>query len=882
MSIRRFFHRRAEDSDLAQEIQSHIAHEIDENIERGASEAEARQQAHLKFGNPQRVREEVWRWNTLEFLDSVLRDLRFAVRTLLQRPGFLAVALLTLGLGIGATTAMFTLVNGVLLKPLDYPNAARLVKIEEQTKGHVSPIFGDRWAFTYLNFQDCKRESRSLEMAAWRWNRGTVSSPGEPEFVEGVQMSSSLFSILGAAPILGRGFLPEDDRPGGAPQVIISYDLWQRHYGGNRAAVGLPLVFEGKSYTVTGVAPAGLQLFGQPVALFTPLGAETEPSLQDRKRHRLNVFASLKDGATLSGAQKELDLIGHSLAEQYPDSNAGRGFIVERLRPEVGDARSTLWLLLGAVALVLLIACANVASLLLARAVARDREFAVRVALGAGRRRLVRQCLTESALLGFCGGLLGLVFAAVGLKPFVGLWPGTLPRAEEVHLDWHVLVFAVAVSLFSSFLFGLAPALRAPVGDVEKVLRAGTRTVAGSSRGLHGAFIASEITLTMVLLVCAGMFGRTLLKLSSLDPGVDIRNVLTARVALSPDTLKNPARTRAAWQELLDRARQVPGVQAIAMVDTVPMREGSNPLSYWNSPALPPQDQMPLVLANSVSLDYLKAVGLPLLHGRFLNEQDRVGSEWAVVIDDVLARNAFGGEEAVGKQLWIPGMDPKPVKVVGVVGHVRYWGLAADDQSKVRAQLYYSFNQIPDQWVRRWSELMSIAVRTGVPPMNVVDSLRREVRGITGDQVIYQVHTLQDLAGASLSQQRFLLLLFGVFAALALLLACVGIYGVLSYLTSRRTPEIGVRMALGATAGHVIRLVLRQSLGMILIGVGAGTVAALLAGRVLLHVVDGMQPTEPLTLTMMISLLMLAALLASFVPARRASRLDAVHALRSE
>jgi len=445
-----------------------------------------------------------------------------------------------------------------------------------------------------------------------------------------------------------------------------------------------------------------------------------------------------------------------------------------------------------------------------------------------------------------------------------------------------VLVFAVAVSLFSSFLFGLAPALRAPVGDVEKVLRAGTRTVAGSSRGLHGAFIASEITLTMVLLVCAGMFGRTLLKLSSLDPGVDIRNVLTARVALSPDTLKNPARTRAAWQELLDRARQVPGVQAIAMVDTVPMREGSNPLSYWNSPALPPQDQMPLVLANSVSLDYLKAVGLPLLHGRFLNEQDRVGSEWAVVIDDVLARNAFGGEEAVGKQLWIPGMDPKPVKVVGVVGHVRYWGLAADDQSKVRAQLYYSFNQIPDQWVRRWSELMSIAVRTGVPPMNVVDSLRREVRGITGDQVIYQVHTLEDLAGDSLSQQRFLLLLFGVFAALALLLACVGIYGVLSYLTSRRTPEIGVRMALGATAGHVIRLVLRQSLGMILIGVGAGTVAALLAGRVLLHVVDGMQPTEPLTLTMMISLLMLAALLASFVPARRASRLDAVHALRSE
>lgn len=883
MGIRRFFHRRTEDSDLAQEIQAHIVHEIDENIARGMSESEATQQAYLKFGNPQRVREDVWEWNTVEFLDSVLRDLRFAVRTLLQRPGFLAVALLTLGLGIGATTAMFTLVNGVLLKPLAYPNASRLVKIEEQTKAQVSPIFGDRWAFAYPNFEDCRRESRSLEMAAWRWNRGTVSDPGQPEYVTGVQMSSSLFSVLGVNPILGRGFLPEDERPGGPPLVIIGYELWQRHYGGNRAAVGLPLIFEGKSYTVAGVAPAGLQLFGQPVALFTPLGAEPDANLQNRKRHPgLKVFASLKSGATLSGAQTELDLVAHSLSEKYPDSNAGRGFIIEWLRPEVGDARTTLWLLLGAVALVLLIACANVASLLLARAVSRDREFAVRVALGAGRRRLIRQCLTESALLGLCGGLLGVAFAAFSVKPFMSLWPGSLPRAEEVHLDWHVLLFAVAVSLVSSFLFGLAPALRAPVGDVEKVLRAGTRTVTGTSRRLHGAFIVSEITLTVVLLVCAGMLGRTLLRLSSLNPGVDLHNVLTARVALSPETLKNPAGTRAAWQELLDRAHQVPGVEAIAMVDTVPMREGSNPLGYWNSAALPRQDQMPLVLANSVSLDYLKAVGLPLLRGRFLNDQDRVGSEWSVVIDDVLAHNAFGEEDAVGKQLWIPDMDSKPVKVVGVVGHVRYWGLAADDQSQIRAQLYYSFNQIPDQWVRRWSELMSIAVRTGVPPMNVVDSLRRAVRGVTGDQVIYQVHTLEDLASASLAQQRFLLILFAVFAGLALLLACVGIYGVLSYLTSQRTPEIGVRMAMGATAADVLQLVLRQSLGMILVGVGLGIAGALAAGRLLLHLVDGMRPIEPLTLAFMIAPLVLAALFASFVPALRASRLDAVHALRRE
>ena len=883
MSIRRFFHRRDEDSDLAQEIQSHIQHEIDENIARGMPESEARRQAYLKFGNPQHVREQVWQWNTVEFLDSVLRDLRFAVRTLVQRPGFLAVALLTLGLGIGATTAMFTLVNGVLLKPLGYPNASSLVKIEEQTKGQVSPIFGDRWAFAYPNFEDCRRDSRSLEMAVWRWNRGTISDPGQPEYVLGAQMSSSLFSVLGVTPILGRGFVPEDERPGGPPLIIISYDLWQRHYGGNREVVGLPLVLEGKSYTVAGVAPADLQLFGEPVAFFTALGAEPDANLTNRKRHPgLKVFARLKPGATLSNAQNELDLVAHSLAQQYPDSNAGRGFIIEWLRPEVGDTRSTLWLLLGAVGLVLLIACANVASLLLARAVGRDREFAVRVALGAGRPRLIRQCLTESALLGLCGGLLGVAFAALSVKPFVNLWPGSLPRAEEVHLDWHVLLFAVAVSLVSSFLFGLAPALRAPVGDVERVLRAGTRTLTGTSRRLHGAFIVSEITLTVVLLVCAGMLGRTLLRLSSLNPGVDLHNVLTARVALSPETLKNPARTRAAWQELLDRARQVPGIEAIAMVDTVPMREGSNPLGYWNSAALPKPDQMPMVLANSVSPDYLKVVGLQLLRGRFLNDQDRAGGEWAVVIDDVLARNAFGGEDAVGKQIWIPDMGPKPIKIVGVVGHVRYWGLAADDQSEIRAQLYYPFIQIPDEWVRRWSELMSITVKTGVPPMNVVDSLRREVRGATGDQVIYQVHTLEDLASASLAQQRFLLVLFAVFAGLALMLACVGIYGVLSYLTSQRTPEIGVRMALGATAADVLQLVLRQSLAMILVGIGLGIVGALAAGRLLVHLVDGMRSTEPLTFALMIAPLLLAALFASFVPALRASRLDAVSALRSE
>jgi predicted permease len=444
-----------------------------------------------------------------------------------------------------------------------------------------------------------------------------------------------------------------------------------------------------------------------------------------------------------------------------------------------------------------------------------------------------------------------------------------------------VLLFALAASLFSGLLFGLAPALRVPTRALEQALRAGARTVAGSSRRLHGGFVISEIALAVVLLVSAGILGRTLLHLSSLDPGVDVRNILTARMALSPGTLASPARTRAAWDDVLDRARSVPGVQAVTIVDTVPMREGSNPIGYWTTPAEPPENQQPLASATSVTPDYLKVMGIRLRQGRFFDDQDRKGHEGVVVIDDVMAQQAFGGQEPLGKHLWI-GMDSDPVRVVGVVGHVRYWGPADDDPTQVRAQLYYPFAQVPDRYLRRWSELMSIAVRTSITPLNLVEAVRREVRGATGDQVLYEIRTMEQLASGSLARQRFLLLLFGVFAGLALLLACVGIYGVLAYLTSQRVPEIGVRMALGATARDVMRLVLRQSLGLMVAGVGVGMAAALAAGRILERLVPGVQRTDPLTVAAMISLLVVAALFASFLPARRASRVDPLRALRQE
>jgi len=454
-------------------------------------------------------------------------------------------------------------------------------------------------------------------------------------------------------------------------------------------------------------------------------------------------------------------------------------------------------------------------------------------------------------------------------------------------------LFALTASLVSGFLFGLAPALRTPVREVEQALRAGGRTLVASSRRLHGGFVISEIALAVVLLVAAGMLGRSLLRLSSLNPGVNTRNVLVTRMALSPAALAHPEGIRAAWQDVLARARRVPGVHSIAAVDTFPMRQGENQLGYWNTPAVPPENQQPLALATSVTPDYLKVMGIPLLKGRFFDDHDRRGSDAVIVIDEVLAQQAFGAEEPVGKRLWIPEMSGPnwsggndPLLVVGVVGHVRHWGLARDDQAPVRAQFYYPFAQVPDGALRRWSELMSIAVRTSIAPLNVVDSLRRELRGATGgatgDQALYEVRTLEQLASDSLARQRFLLLLFGIFAALALLLACIGIYGVLAYLTGQRVPEIGVRMALGASARDVIRLVLRQSLGMVFGGVAVGILAALAAGRLLMHTVDGMQSTEASTLIITIPVLVLAAMLASFGPARRASQIDPIRALRQD
>ena len=866
---------------LDKELKFHIDAHTAELISRGVDPATALRQARMAVGGPEQVKEECRDARGTRWLEDFAQDIRHTLRTMRTQAGFVAVALLTISLGVGAVTAMFTVVNAVLLKPLPYLEPQRLVNVQEQTDQPTQ--LGSLWAFSYPNFRDCQRASRTLELAAWDWGGGTVSSGGSAEYADGREISAGFFSVLGVRMYRGREFLPAEDNPGGAPVAILGYSFWQRLSQGNDDAIGRQVSLNGKLYTVAGIAPANFQLAG-PVDILTPLGQNDSPRFQSRAAHQLSAVARIRAGATRAQAHAELEIIGRQLAWQFPDTNLGRTFVEQPLREElVGSVRSTLLLLLGAVTLVLLIACVNVASLLLSRSIFREREFAMRVALGAGRGRLIRQCLTESVVLALFGGVGGIAIAWAGSDSFVKLWPGDLPRANEIYVDWRVLLFAAGVSVVSGIVFGMAPALRVPKRNVEQTLRSGAKTIAVASKRLHGALVIAEIALAVVLLVSAGILGRALLRFASLDPGINPHNVLIARMALSPAVLADPAKTRAEWQDVLDRVRSVPGVDSVATVDTVPMRAGINELGYWTTPYIPPVNEVPLALATSVTPDYLKVMGIRLRAGRFFDEHDHLGSQLVIVIDEVMARRVFGTPAAaVGKPITVAGMGDAPVLIVGVVGHVRHWGLAGDDQAPVRDQIYYPFAQVPDGLVRRWSELMSIAVRTSGAPLSVIDPLRRFLRGPGGDQVLYQAHTMDELAGASIARQRFLLVLFGTFAGLALLLACVGIYGVLAYLTKQRTPEIGVRMALGAATGDVLRMVLRQSLLMILGGVAAGTIGAIAAARLLERLVEGVTLTSALTYASMLALLIAAALLASFLPARRASRIDPLTALRQE
>ena len=847
----------------------------------GMDAGEARRQARMAVGGFEQVKESCRDARDTRWLEDLWQDIRYTLRSIRQRPGFASVAVFTLALGIGSTTLMFTVLNGVLFKPFSYRNPERLFSLQEKTAKATQ--FGDLWSFAYPNFLDVRSAVPSLDATAWRFTGGTVSEPGDAEYIQSCEVSAEFLSVLGITPTIGRDFTRAEDQAGAAPVALISDSLWKSKFGGRADTVGKTLTFNGQQYAVAGVLPASFRLADDSVDLMTLIGQNAQPVMKAREAHpRIGVWARLRDSATTERVRSELAVVAGRLAAEYPRSNEGRTFIIDPLRPNTGNAGSTMWLLFGAVIVVLLIGCVNIASLLVARASSRGREMAVRVALGAGRGRLVRQCLTESVLLSLVGGALGIVLVFLTLRPFISLWPGSLPRAHEVQVDWRVFAFAFAVSLISGLLFGTVPALRAPAQELERSLRAGSRTLVGSSRRLQGVLVTSELALAVVLLVSAGVLGSTVLRLSALDPGVDTHNVLVTRLALSPSVLADPVRIRADWQDILDRARVLPGVRSVAMVDTVPMREGNNQLGYWTNPAVPPRAELPLSLANSVTPDYVKVMGIALRAGRFFDENDRMGSQPVVVIDDVLARRAFGDSPPLGRQLWIPDMGSEPQQVIGVVAHVRYWGLAEDDQAQVRAQFYYPFAQVPDRLLRRWSEVMSVAVRTENAPLGIVEPLRREIRTTARDQVLTEIRTMDQLAAATLARHRFLLFVMGAFAGTALLLACIGIYGVLAFLIRQRVPEFGVRMALGADSRDILELVLKQSIGMIAAGVTIGSLLAYASAQVLERWVSGIQLRDPVPFVSMIAILIGAALAASIAPARKASRTSPVTALRQE
>jgi len=812
-------------------------------------------------------------------MNGILQDVRYAWRGLRKHPGFALLAVLILALASGATNVMFTLVSGVLLRPLAYPEPDRLVTVHIQV-----PKIGDVWGFSYPDFLDCRHGSRSFEqVAAWTYGGGTVSAPGEAQYVEGRRISSELFSVLQIKLLKGRAFGAAEDRIGAAPVAIISKRLWQQRYGGDPHAVGMRLLYDGGVYTIVGIAPSGFQLDGD-ADVFTPLGQNNDLRMRWRGARFLHVVARMRRNVTLREAQSELAVRSQQLAKQYPDDDGGITLVPHPLQSEVVQhVRPTLWLLLGAVGVVLLIGCVNVASLFLTRIVSRQREFALRLALGARRGRLLRQCLTESGTLGVCGGAIGLLLAIAGTQPFVRFWPYGLPRADEIHLDWRVLLFSIAMSILTGILFGLVPALRANNNSaIEQTLRSQSRSSVGSARRPLSGFVVCQIALAMVLLSAAGVLGRTLLRLSALNPGIDIHNVLTARVAISPEALSDPAKARADWQQLLDDVKGVPAVRSAALTDIVPMREGENVLGYASTAAIPSPNQLPQALASAVTPDYMAVMRLPLLSGRFFDENDKLSTAQVVVIDENLARRTFGDGDAVGKLLWIPAMGNKPVQVVGVVGHVRNWGLAGDDLSRIHDQIYYPLAQVPDKLVHLFASIISIVVRTNAPPLSVIQTLQKQARGAAGDQTLYEVFTMEELTSASLAQQRFLLVLFATFSALALLLACVGIYSVVAYLTSQRVPEFGVRIAVGANSADILKLVLRESLVLVLAGVGIGILGSIGSARILQSLVPAAQSPLASTLSLVLPVLIGVVVFASYIPARRAAKVDPIVALRYE
>jgi predicted permease len=816
-------------------------------------------------------------------MQTLLQDLRYGLRMLAKSPSFTAIAILTLALGIGANTALFSVVNGVLLNALPFPAPDGLVAL------FTNRIHFERASISYPNFLDWQRENHTFaSMAAFRPDDFNLTGAGEAEHVRGEMVSADFFSTLGIRPAIGRWFTSEEDRLGGAPVVVISADLWKRKFGSAPDIVNGKMTLNGTEYTIVGVLPATfalrMQNFPENNEVYVPIGQWTDVIFRDRSAGLgTKAIGRLKAGVTVEQARADMVSIANRLADAYPVEDKDSGVTVMSLKESmVREIRPFLLVLMGAVGFVLLIACVNVANLSLARSMSRSREFAIRSALGAGTYRVLSQLLTESVLLAGAGGALGLLLAIWGRAGALRLVSDSLPRVQEVRLDGRVLAFTIVISLVSGILFGLAPALKILRPDLQMTLKEGARGTSGGRHRAQGVFVAIELSMAVVLLIGAGLMLRTLSRLWNVSPGFNPNHVLTFDIGLPPSADKaTPAAIRASLLEVHNRLASIPGVQSVSLLrGSLPMGSDSeDPFWIEGRPKPLSDNDKYWSIWSEVEPDYLKVMSIPLVRGRFFTSQDTESAPRVAVVDEEFANKFFPDEDPIGK--FFVDDYVGPTRIVGVVGHVKQWGL--DEKFAMRSEFYLPFQQIADKYISRVNRSTTVVLRVTGEPLGFVDIIRREIEQINSELVMFDPKTMDDIVyNQSVLAQRFSMILLGVFAGIALLLASVGIYGVVSFVVGERTREIGIRIALGAQQTHVLRWVLSEGAPMALIGIGSGLAASLLLTRLMAGLLYGVSAMDPLTFAVVAILLMVVTMVACYIPASRAMHVDPITALRHE
>jgi len=820
-------------------------------------------------------------------MQTVVQDFRYGLRTIRKSPGFAAAAVVVLALGIGANTAIFSVVNAVLLQPLPFPHPEQLVQIWHTPPQKSFPGMKE-FAVSAANFLDWQAENHVFQnVSLYTGGSYNLSGNGEPQFIRGRKVTSDFFTVLGAEPLLGRTFVADDDHPGHEQVAILSESFWRNQFGADRNIVGRTITLDGAGFTVIGVMRSKFQfpLTSDPeyaVKLWTPL-AMTDTQRAVRAEHHYAVIGRLRPGVSLQQAQAEMDTISQRLEQQYPEDDRGWGAEVKPLHEElVGDVRTPLLVLLGAVALVLLIACANAANLVLARTVSRQKEIAVRSALGASRLRLVRQVISETAVLSLAGGLVGLLIAHFGVKLIVAFFATKLPRSSDIGLDGYVLGFTLAVSLLTGFLAGLVPALRLSGVNVNEALKQGTRTSSDASgTRTRGVLVVSEVALSLMLLIGAGLMIRSLWILRQVDPGFDPHNVFATIPSISSTVFPEPSQQIAFYNQVLDRVRTLPGVESAAAIDSLPLNGGGSnqPVQLEGRPVQAMADQ-PEVRVRLISTGYLRTMHIPLIRGRDFGEQETPQSPGAVLISESMAKRLWPGEDPIGKHVTMYFLPDKVREVVGIVGDVKDLGL---DDSRSQGMLYLPLKHLTTPRMGGWRSFsMWIVVRTHSNSAGIGTAVTNAIHQMnSGLPVIYSAN-MEDFVSTSLSQQRFNMLLLATFAGLALLLAAVGIYSVLAYSVKRRVREIGIRMALGAQTSDVVRLVVAEGMKPTVTGLIAGIAGALALGRLLSSLLYGVKPSDAATFASVSVVLVSVALLASAIPAYRATRVEPVSTLREE